>query len=155
VHLVLTYAGLLASHLSGFFVENDVSILGRPRVETNPNRAEFCDRTENGSTKFINIMIPGIGATDKFALCRLYCKLNLTKIFVLVQHVDENIICAELQPVLYSNNFHKFWLSSADILELFVNVENLSFLRGALAPHQIPHFEGQKVWRRSPSSFGR
>lgn len=86
-----------------------------------------------------------VAALDKVRGLRFDCKLDLAEDFIVELYVDEDVIGAWLQPVLYADDLHFFGVILADSLELFVDAHNLLFLGGALASHEITHFEGEEV----------
>lgn len=81
--------------------------------------------------------------------------MNLTEILIQVDDVDKNIVSAEFQPILDSNDLHDFGLFLAEFFKVLENLEDFSFFGAALAAHQVADLEGNEIWWGSPSCLGR
>jgi len=120
-----------------------------PLVKIVPDAAELSKRAKVWSLELIQVMVKIIAAFDKIRCVALYCQLYFAKYKVVELKVDKNVISTLLQSILYSNHFKFFRVLLADLLDLFINSNNLFLFRWNLAAHEISKSKGQKIgWRR-------
>lgn len=95
-------------------------------------------------------MTEHVGTLNEFGGNWLDCKLYLTKIFLHVDDIDEDIVGAQLQPILDSYYLHYLWLFQADLVQIFENLQYFSLLGTAFTSHEVTYLETKQIWRRSP-----
>jgi hypothetical protein len=77
--------------------------------------------------------------------------LYLAEVLLHVDDVDEDVVGAQLQPVLDTDYLHDFGLFLRELFKELEYFQHFTLFRGALATHEIADLEGDQIWRRGPT----
>jgi hypothetical protein len=73
-------------------------------VKTHPNRGQLSERAESGAAELIYVVAKHVGAFYKLGADSIDCQLELAKVLLIEENIDEDVVSAQLQTILHSHD---------------------------------------------------
>lgn len=151
-HDSFIWAALVLCSLSSFeeLLFYQLLVYLHSSIKGAPDAAHLCDWPEEGALELVEVVVELVAALGEARGGGVDGQLDLTEDAAIEAYVHQDIVGATLQPILDPHDLELLGLLPTDPVDLLVYPYDLALPRGAFAPEQIAHLEGEQAGRRRP-----